>query len=206
MGTMPDGVIIALLVPVAYFLGTFPSADVIGRRRGVDVTAAGSGNPGASNTFRLLGWRAGVLVFAMDAAKGALAAGAGLALAGNAGAYVLGVAAIVGHMFPVTRHFKGGRGVATGAGVLLVIFPWLTLASAVLWVVIVWLTHKASLASLVVAIAFPIAVALTGNSWADVVVIAAVALLVIARHAPNLRRLFRGEELGLDPGTPDDET
>lgn len=206
MGTMPDGVIIALLVPVAYFLGTFPSADVIGRRRGVDVTAAGSGNPGASNTFRLLGWRAGVLVFAMDAAKGALAAGAGLALAGNAGAYVLGVAAIVGHMFPVTRHFKGGRGVATGAGVLLVIFPWLTLASAVLWVVIVWLTHKASLASLAVAIAFPIAVALTGNSWADVVVIAGVALLVIARHAPNLRRLFRGEELGLDPGTPDDET
>jgi len=147
-----------------------------------------------------------VLVFAMDAAKGALAAGAGLALAGNAGAYVLGVAAIVGHMFPVTRHFKGGRGVATGAGVLLVIFPWLTLASAVLWVVIVWLTHKASLASLAVAVAFPIAVALTGNSWADVVVIAAVALLVIARHAPNLRRLFRGEELGLDPGTPDDET
>jgi len=206
MGTMPDGVIIAVLVPVAYFLGTFPSADVIGRRRGIDVTVAGSGNPGASNTFRLLGWRAGVLVFAMDAAKGALAAGAGLALAGNAGAYVLGVAAIVGHMFPVTRRFRGGRGVATGAGVLLVVFPWLTLASAALWFVVVWLTHKASLASLVVAIAFPIAVALTGNSWADVVVIAAVALLVIARHAPNLRRLLRGEELGLDPGTPDDET
>ena len=206
MGTMPDGVVIALLVPVAYLLGTFPSADVVGRRRGIDVTAAGSGNPGASNTFRLLGWRAGVLVFAMDAAKGALAAGAGLAVAGNAGAYVLGVAAIVGHMFPVTRHFKGGRGVATGAGVLLVIFPWLTLASAGLWLVVVRLTHKASLASLVVAVAFPIAVALTGNSWADVVVITAVALLVIARHAPNLRRLFRGEELGLDPGAPDDET
>jgi len=206
MGTMPDGVVIALLVPVAYLLGTFPSADVVGRRRGIDVTAAGSGNPGASNTFRLLGWRAGVLVFAMDAAKGALAAGAGLAVAGNAGAYVLGVAAIVGHMFPVTRHFKGGRGVATGAGVLLVIFPWLTLASAALWLVVVRLTHKASLASLVVVVAFPIAVALTGNSWADVVVITAVALLVIARHAPNLRRLFRGEELGLDPGAPDDET
>ena len=206
MGTMPDGVVIALLVPVAYLLGTFPSADVVGRRRGIDVTAAGSGNPGASNTFRLLGWRAGVLVFAMDAAKGALAAGAGLAVAGNAGAYVLGVAAIVGHMFPVTRHFKGGRGVATGAGVLLVIFPWLTLASAALWLVVVRLTHKASLASLVVVVAFPIAVALTGNSWVDVVVITAVALLVIARHAANLRRLFRGEELGLDPGAPDDET
>jgi glycerol-3-phosphate acyltransferase PlsY len=206
MGTMPDGVVIALLVPVAYLLGTFPSADVVARRRGVDVTAAGSGNPGASNTFRLLGWRAGVLVFAMDAAKGALAAGAGLLVAGDAGAYILGVAAIVGHMFPITRHFKGGRGVATGAGVLLVIFPWLTLASVVLWFAVVLVTHKASLASIAVAIAFPIAVALTGNSWTDVVVIAAVALLVLARHAPNLRRLLRGEEFGLDPGSPDDET
>jgi glycerol-3-phosphate acyltransferase PlsY len=206
MGTMPDGVVIALLVPVAYLLGTFPSADVVARRRGVDVTAAGSGNPGASNAFRLLGWRAGVLVFAMDAAKGALAAGAGLLVAGDAGAYILGVAAIVGHMFPITRHFKGGRGVATGAGVLLVIFPWLTLASVVLWFAVVLVTHKASLASIAVAIAFPIAVALTGNSWADVVVIAAVALLVLARHAPNLRRLLRGDELGLDPGSPDDET
>jgi glycerol-3-phosphate acyltransferase PlsY len=205
MGTMPDGVVTALLVPVAYFLGTFPSADVVGRRRGVDVTAAGSGNPGASNTFRLLGWRAGVLVFALDAGKGALAAGAGLVVADDTGAYILGVAAIVGHMFPVTRHFKGGRGVATGAGVLLVIFPWLTLVSVVLWFAVVLVTHKASLASIAVAIAFPIAVALTGNSWADVVVIAVVALLVLARHAPNLRRLLRGEEFGLDPGAPDDE-
>jgi len=206
MGTMPDGVVIALLVPVAYLLGTFPSADVVGRRRGIDVTTAGSGNPGASNAFRLLGWRAGVLVFAMDAAKGAVAAGVGLVVADDTGAYVLGVAAIVGHMFPAMRPFKGGRGVATGAGVLLVLFPWLVLASTVLWLVVVRLTHKASLASLIVAIAFPIAVALTGNSWTDVVVITGVALLVIARHAANLRRLLRGEELGLDPGTPDDET
>ena len=203
---MPDGVVIALLVPVAYLLGTLPSADVVGRRRGVDVTAAGSGNPGASNTFRLLGWRAGVLVFAMDAAKGALAAGAGLVVAGDTGAYILGVAAIVGHMFPATRHFKGGRGVATGAGVLVVVFPWLTLASAVLWFVVARVTHKASVASIAVAIAFPIAVALTGNSWADVAVVAVVASLVLARHAPNLRRLLHGEELGLDPGSPDDET
>src|SRR5262249_61629754 len=99
MDAMPEGVAIALLVPVAYLLGTFPSADVVGRRRGVDVSAAGSGNPGASNAFRLLGWRAGVLVFALDAAKGALAAGVGLLVAnGHVGAYVLGVAAILRHM------------------------------------------------------------------------------------------------------------
>jgi glycerol-3-phosphate acyltransferase PlsY len=203
---MPEGVAIALLVPVAYLLGTFPSADVVGRRRGVDVTASGSGNPGASNAFRLLGWRAGVLVFALDAAKGAIAAGAGLVVAnGHVGAYVLGIAAILGHMFPVTRHFKGGRGVATGAGVLLVIFPLLTLGSVVLWFLVVRVTHKASLASIIVAVAFPIAVALTDHPWGDVAVIAAVALLVIARHAANVKRLLRGEELGIDPGSRDDD-
>ena len=142
-----------------------------------------------------------MLVFALDAAKGAIAAGVGLIVAdGHVGAYVLGIAAIIGHTFPVTRHFKGGRGVATGAGVLLVIFPLLTLANAVVWLVIVRLTRKASLASIVVVIAFPIEVALAGHPWGDVTVIAAVAVLVVARHASNLKRLFRGEELGLDPG------
>jgi glycerol-3-phosphate acyltransferase PlsY len=205
MGPMRDGVVVGLLVPLAYLLGTFPSAEIVARRRGIDITSAGSGNPGASNTFRVLGWRSGVVVFALDAAKGAIAAGVGLLVAdGHVGAYVLGIAAIIGHTFPITRHFKGGRGVATGAGVLLVIFPVLTLGSAAVWFVIVRVTHKASLASIVVVICFPIAVALAGHPWGDVTVIAAVAVLVVARHASNLKRLFRGEELGLDPGTSDD--
>jgi glycerol-3-phosphate acyltransferase PlsY len=198
---MRDAVVVALLVPVAYLLGTFPSAQIVARRNGVDINAAGSGNPGASNTFRLLGWRAGVLVFAFDVAKGAIAGGVGLLVAdGHVGAYVLGIAAIIGHTFPVTRHFKGGRGVATGAGVLLVIFPLLTIGFGVVWFVIVRLTHKASLASIAVVIAFPFSVALAGHPWGDVTVIAAVAVLVVARHAANLKRLFRGEELGFDPG------
>jgi glycerol-3-phosphate acyltransferase PlsY len=202
---MRDGVVVCLLVPLAYLLGTFPSAEIVARRRGIDITAAGSGNPGASNTFRVLGWRSGVLVFALDVAKGAIAAGVGLLVAdGHVGAYVLGIAAITGHTFPITRHFKGGRGVATGAGVLLVIFPLLAVANGVLWFVIARLTHKASLASIVVVIVFPIEVALAGHPWGDVTVIAAVAVLVVARHASNLKRLFRGEELGLDPGTRDD--
>jgi len=205
MGSMRDGVVVGVLVPLAYLLGTFPSAEIVARRRGIDITTAGSGNPGASNTFRVLGWRSGVVVFALDAAKGAIAAGVGLLVAdGHVGAYVLGIAAIIGHTFPITRHFKGGRGVATGAGVLLVIFPLLTLGSAAVWFVIVRVTHKASLASILVVICFPIAVALAGHPWGDVTVIAAVAVLVVARHASNLKRLFRGEELGLDPGTSDD--
>jgi glycerol-3-phosphate acyltransferase PlsY len=196
---MNTGVEVALLVPVAYLLGTFPSATLVARRRGVDVTAEGSGNPGASNTFRLLGWKAGALVFAMDVLKGALAALAGLAVDGHRGAYVLGVAAVLGHVLPVTRKFKGGRGVATGAGVLLVIFPLLTLAMGALWVVLARVTHKASVASITVAIAYPIAVALAGHEAGDIIVISVMALLVVGRHLSNVRRLVKGEELGLDP-------
>jgi acyl phosphate:glycerol-3-phosphate acyltransferase len=197
---MDTGVEVALLVPVAYLLGTFPSATLVGRRRGIDVTAAGSGNPGASNTFRLLGWKAGALVFGLDVFKGALAALLGLLVDGHRGAYVLGIAAILGHMYPVTRRFKGGRGVATGGGVLLVIFPLLTLAMTALWGIVVRVTHKASVASVTVAVAFPISVALAGHPWGDVTIIAAVAALVIGRHLSNLRRLVRGEELGLESG------
>jgi glycerol-3-phosphate acyltransferase PlsY len=199
MAAMSDLAVVLLLVPVAYVLGTFPSAGLVARRAGVDVTAAGSGNPGASNTFRLLGWRAGVAVFLLDAAKGALGAGVGLAVDGHRGAYLLGIAAVVGHMLPATRRnraqrFKGGRGVATGAGVLAVVFPLVVLVLAALWGAVVGITRKASVASLTVAVAFPIAVLVTGESAADVVVVSVLAVLVIVRHSANLRRLLRGEE------------
>jgi acyl phosphate:glycerol-3-phosphate acyltransferase len=195
-----DLAVVAVLVPVAYLLGTFPSADLVTRRRGVDVNAEGSGNPGASNTFRLLGWRAGALVFALDFAKGALAALVGLLVDGHQGAFVLGAAAIVGHTLPVTRRFKGGRGVATGAGVVFVLFPLLTVGAAVLWFVVVRLTHKASVASITLIVLFPVSMALTGATTAEVVVVCCLSFLLVARHLANLRRLVRGEELGIEPG------
>lgn len=199
MSGMSDGAVVILLVPLAYLLGTFPSAEIVARRRGIDVTAAGSGNPGASNTFRLLGWKAGAVVFGLDAAKGAIAALAGLLIDDERGALVLGIAAIIGHTLPVTRRFKGGRGVATAGGVLLVLYPLILLGALVVWAAIARLTGKASVASIVVVAAFPVAVALTGASWWEVAVLAAVAVLVLARHGSNLRRLVRGEELGIDP-------
>jgi glycerol-3-phosphate acyltransferase PlsY len=89
--------------------------------------------------------------------------------------------------------------VATGAGVMLVIFPLITLGIGVLWGVLARLTHKASVASITVAVAFPIAVALAGHEWGDIVVISVVSLLVVARHLGNLRRLVTGQEHTLDP-------
>jgi glycerol-3-phosphate acyltransferase PlsY len=188
---------ILALVPVAYLLGTFPSASLVARQHGVDVTKEGSGNPGASNVVRLLGWKAGALVLVLDAAKGAIAAAAGLAIDGHRGAWILGVAAVMGHIFPVWSKFKGGRGVATGAGVFLVVYPGVTLVLALVWVLIARGLHKASVASLTVAVLAPIVVIVRGGAAIDIVVVCAVSVLLVLRHASNLRRLFRGEEHGL---------
>ena len=199
---MQDTLIVALLAPLAYLLGTFPSAAIVARRKGVDVTSEGSGNPGASNTFRLLGWKYGALVFGMDACNGVLAAAVGLAIDGHRGAYILGGAAVLGHVWPITRKFKGGRGVATAAGMMLVLFPVITLALAIMWSVLAKVTHKASLASMTVVVLFPVLAAIAGHSWGDLVILGGLTLVVLVRHVSNLRRLVRGEEHGLGGGTP----
>lgn len=189
--------LVLVLIPVAYFLGTFPSALLVARAGGHDVLHEGSRNPGASNVARLMGWKAGLAVLVADFAKGAIAAGVGLGLDGHRGAYILGVAAIAGHMLPITRRFKGGKGVATGGGVLVVLFPVIVVCLGVVWFVVARVLKKASIASLVIAIAFPLAVWLTGHSTLDIAVVSALAVVVISRHAGNLRRLVRGEEHGL---------
>lgn len=186
---------ILVLLPLAYLLGTFPSALLVARGKGVDVTAEGSGNPGASNVGRLLGRRAGIIVFVLDALKGAICAGVGLAIGGYAGGLALGGAAILGHIFPVTRRFRGGKGVATGAGVIIVLYPVISLALAVVWVVTLKVSHKASVASLAIIAGLPIAMVIAGRPWQEIVTVVALAAIVVARHADNLRRLVRGDEL-----------
>ena len=192
------------LLPVAYLLGTFPSATLVARARGHDILREGSGNPGASNTFRLLGWKAGLLVLALDLGKGAAAAGAGLALDGHRGAFILGVGAVVGHVYPSTRRFRGGRGVATAAGVMAVVFPLETAVLALVWFAIARGLKKASVASVLCAIAYPAIVAVRGGSTLDLAVTGGLAALVVYRHLANLRRLVKGEEHGLGRAGDDD--
>ncbi len=195
--------LVGCLIPLAYLLGTFPSAALAARTQGRDIHQEGSGNPGASNTFRLLGWKAGLVVLLLDVGKGAAAAGVGLALDGHRGAFVLGVAAVLGHIFPVTRHFKGGRGVATAAGVMAVVFPLETAGLAVVWFVIARGLRKASVASVVCALAFPAIVWARGGSTLDLAVSGGLAALVVIRHLANLRRLVRGEERNIGRGDDD---
>jgi acyl phosphate:glycerol-3-phosphate acyltransferase len=192
----------AVLLLPAYFLGTFPSAHLVARMGGHDVLAEGSGNPGASNVARLMGWKAGLVVMLADFGKGAIASGVGLAVAGRGAAFALGIAAVLGHMFPVTRRFKGGKGVATAGGMLIVLYPLIVLVLGVVWFLVARVLKLASVASLLCTVLFPVLVAAGGYGTEEVAVIAALAVIVVARHAANVRRLFQGRELRTGEGEP----
>lgn len=187
----------ALLLPIAYLIGTFPSATLIARANGIDIRTVGSGNPGASNVTRVLGWRKGVWVFVLDAAKGALAAGLGLMVAGRPAGYALGAAAIVGHVFPVWQRFRGGKGVATGGGVFAVLSPIVFAALVVLWFALSRLTKKASLASIVVVALLPVGVGIVRQQVWEVLATIALCVLVMARHLGNIKRLITRKEHAL---------
>lgn len=191
---MSDAALIVGAVAASYLLGTLPSAVMIARSKGVDITAVGSGNPGATNIARQFGAKWGVLVFVLDAAKGAASAGLGMAIAGPGAALGCGAAAIIGHMFPVTRGFRGGKGIATGGGILLVLHPLTALASMAFWLVVAKLTKKASVASILVVPLVPVGFALEGTHWWEVLGIVGLGALVEIRHLPNVKRLIAGNE------------
>ena len=191
------------LVPAAYVLGMFPSAAIVARGSGIDITTAGSGNPGASNVSRVLGWKRGVLVFALDAAKGAAAAGAGWLLEGHHAGYICAGAAALGHMFPVLRRFggkrlSGGKGVATVGGAMLVLQPIVSAALLAVWFAITRLTKKASLGSLAIIALLPVGEALLGAPAWEIAASIVLGALVLLRHGSNIKRLIRREELSLD--------
>lgn len=186
-----------VLVLVAYVLGTFPSATLIARANGIDISTFGSGNPGASNVTRALGWRKGIWVYVLDAGKGALAAGLGLALDGRPAAYWCGAAAIVGHMFPVFRRFRGGKGVATGSGVLLVVQPLIAPLAVGLWWLITRLTGKAALGSVIAVALVPIGLVVLDQPAWEFFAVAGVCGLIVLKHAGNIGRLIRREEHSL---------
>jgi acyl phosphate:glycerol-3-phosphate acyltransferase len=186
-----------LLVSIAYVLGTFPSAILIARANGVDISTFGSGNPGAANVTRALGWRKGVWVYVLDAAKGALAAGLGLAVDGRPLAYWCGAAAILGHMYPAFRRFRGGKGVATGSGVLLVVQPVLAPLAVGLWWIVTKLTGKAAIGSVIAVALVPIGLIVQGKPAWEFFAVAGLCALIVLRHSRNIVRLVRREEHSL---------
>src|SRR5688500_13383057 len=182
MAAMASDAALAAAVTAAYALGTFPTAALVARAHGRDPTRAGSGNPGASNVYRLAGRRAAVVVFAGDVLKGSAAAGLGWAVDGRSLAVVCGAVAVLGHCFPVTRGLRGGKGVATAAGYVAVVVPVLAALAVLTWATLARLTRKASLASLVtVAVVVVGVIAMRGLSC-ETAVLLGTALLIVVRH------------------------
>jgi glycerol-3-phosphate acyltransferase PlsY len=183
-----------LLVP-AYFLGTFPSAVMVARSRGIDITKVGSGNPGASNISRTMGRKWGVAVFALDALKGIIPAAVGAALDNDKLAYAMIAASVLGHMYPVTRRCKGGKGVATMAGAMFVMQPAISAILAVVWIVVLKLSRKSSVASIALIIGLPVLAVLFHVPTWEIITMIAINALVLLRHIPNIKRLMKGNEL-----------
>jgi len=193
---------------IGYLLGSCPNGLLVSRARGVDIRRHGSGNIGATNVLRVLGKRLGYLVFALDALKGFAAVWFAFALVSsiNPGALyqevvgiVGGVACILGHTFPVWLRFRGGKGVATSAGVLLGLMPLAVVSVFVVWLILFKGTRYVSVASIGAAFALPLFVVLylrikllTGASLLPFSIL--IAGVVIWRHRSNIERLLHGNE------------
>ena len=200
--------LVIAIVLISYLLGSIPSGYLVGRLAGVDIRTVGSGNIGATNVTRALGKSYGYSVFAADFAKGFSAviiakfAAAAMPHLGSSAPFIPLLAAffsVVGNAFPVWLRFRGGKGVATSAGVLFALMPLAALIVTLIWVVIFFQTGYVSLASIVGAIALPIVVlGMLRLGWMTDSLLLYVSIgmtaLVVFRHRSNVVRLIRGTE------------
>jgi acyl phosphate:glycerol-3-phosphate acyltransferase len=185
----------AVVVLVAYLIGSIPFALILARRWGADLRQVGSGNLGAANVMRASGVRAGVLVAALDMAKGA--ASVWLATRIGDGAELpaaAGLAAIVGHIYPVWLRFRGGKGVATACGVFSMLTPLAVPPALAIFAAGVWLTQYISLGSVLASMALPPIAYALGSPAPAVIAAAAAAALIVFRHRSNVSRMWLGTE------------
>ena len=189
-----------------YLLGSIPTGYLVARQRGVDLRSVGSGNIGATNAFRILGKTAGVFVLLTDALKGWAAVQIVALLVAqcipdaspNYAIYLriaAGGAATLGHIYPCWLHFKGGKGIATSAGVLIALVPWALLIVLGIWIVLLLATRYVSLGSIAAAFALPFATWLTTSHDPGLTALtSALGILAIYKHRRNIRRLLDGTE------------
>jgi len=228
-GAVPVG-LIAVIVILAYLLGSIPFGWIVARSQGVDLRAHGSGNIGATNVWRVMGKKWGLITFFADALKGVVAVKLGMYLSAHWAIHVplphgherieffdagyAGIAAaiscILGHNFPVWLRFNGGKGVATSLGVIFGMMPGPALIVFGIWALVFKTSRYVSLASLIAAVSLPLVVIaflfLGGlRSWAHFYFSVAAAIMVVKRHQPNIARLVAGTELrGGEKKKPED--
>lgn len=194
-----------LLVVLAYLIGSIPTSVWVSQRFfNIDIREYGSGNAGATNTYRVLGPRWGTIVMITDMLKGLVAVKLALLLPEYADNEVglqnlqtiLGLAAVLGHIFPIWADFRGGKGVATLFGLVLGISPWTALSCVAIFSLVLYLTRFVSLSSILASIAFPVFILVIFNvdNPAYRVFAIAIALMVLLTHQKNIGRLLRGNE------------
>ena len=197
---MPTGAAIALALAAAYLVGSIDFAVIVARMYGVDIRTEGSGNPGASNVLRTVGRFPAALVFILDMLKGFIGAAMATIAAGDTSAVVTswafagGLAAVVGHCYPAFHKFKGGKGVATSAGVLLWGAPLVALIDFTVWFLVVYLTKTASIGSIVALIITVPLLIWQGVTGLGLLWCVLMLLLVLWRHRGNIGRMIRGSE------------
>jgi acyl phosphate:glycerol-3-phosphate acyltransferase len=194
----------AVAALIAYLLGSIPTGYLAGRLRGIDIRQTGSGNIGATNVFRVLGRTAGIVVLVIDGLKGYAACAwvAELvmhwfpAAAGEDDALRItaGLAAILGHNFTCWLKFRGGKGIATSAGVLAALVPGALIIILSIWIIVFALTRYVSLASITASVALPLATWITRHNVSLTLVTGAMAALAIYKHRSNIQRLMQGTE------------
>ncbi len=185
---------IAIAFMAGYLAGSVPFGLILARIGGAgDIRSIGSGNIGATNVLRTGRKGLAAATLAADVAKGCLPTLLGFAYFGPDIAVVIGLGTVVGHCFPVWLRFRGGKGVATAAGVILALTPVVVPVALALFVAVVWLTRYVSLASCLAAIGAPIMAWLLGHQQAAELYLVLALIIVIMHHA-NIRRLLRGEE------------
>ncbi|HEV2437720.1 MAG TPA: glycerol-3-phosphate 1-O-acyltransferase PlsY [Verrucomicrobiae bacterium] len=205
-----------IVAVTAYLLGSIPTGYLVARAKGIDIRTVGSGNIGATNAMRALGKPAGIFVLLVDALKGYAACYAGIIIYANFGpaseihsladlsaliqqaqncVIVAGLFAVLGHNFPCWLKFKGGKGIATSAGVYLALAPWALLIAAVVFLVALLATRYVSVGSISAAVALPAAVWILPphNPWLGIVT-TVLGVMAIYKHKGNLQRLAAGTE------------
>ncbi len=206
---------VALILILSYLAGSVPGSILVGKlMHGIDIRQHGSGNAGATNTFRVLGWKSGLLATIIDLGKGILAAGTIATLrldtlppgfgfwdAATVVCLMAGAAAVIGHMYPIWADFKGGKGVNTTAGMLLALTPATMLMTMGIFVLVLLVSRYVSLASLSAAVTFPSAIAISkymldSNALDASILFFALALAtgIFLAHRSNIRRLLDGNE------------
>jgi len=182
------------VVIIGYLFGSFPTGYLVGRLAGIDVRRWGSGATGGTNVLRTLGWASGLLTASGDLVKGTLAAYVGYRLLGDWGYTLGGLCAIVGHSYPVWLQFRGGKSVATAAGVITLLYPVYLGIALVSFVLTIAITRYVSLGSLVGSLALCLAIWLGDLPIAHQTFAFLAVLVIYARHWENIKRMAAGTE------------